>query len=136
MRNAMLDNMILDLIVKNTVRNYTAAWRDAVGAGGACEPPMPIRPSSVPASHLILNTGKDPSRCSYDKDARVTHAHSWTTTKDELGNWWSYRTVIKQWQCLPDEFDMWEGHKTRMQAKARARANASIQRMHQNQAAS
>ncbi len=123
MRHAMLDNMILDLITKNTVRNYTVSWRDACDAGGASEPPMPIPPSSIPASHLINDL----------KNTRVTHAFGWTTTRDELGNWWSYRTIVKQWQCLPDEFDMWEGHKTRFAAKNCARGNAKVQNMHLKQ---
>ena len=117
-----LTELICAHMAESTADSYTSSWREACG-GPSSEPPMPVAPANVPLSHLVFGRGRE---------SPATYAHGWTTTKDELGTWWSYRQIIRRAECLGDNFDMWQGHDTRQAAKARARGNAKVQNMHLN----
>ncbi len=118
--NDRLALLIADRMAESTTENYISTWREACG-GPSSDPPLPIKATSVPVEHLVFGRGRE---------YPPTHAHGWTTTRDELGTWWSYRQTIHFHQCLGDTFDMWKGHGTRGAAKNRARGNAKVQRMH------
>jgi len=116
----MLGQMIGDRVAERTTTNYINSWRDACGAGPNCEPPLPITALRIPNENMVCFDGSKTD---------VRYAYGWCTTKDELGTWWSYRVIVLSQACIGDDFDMWEGHSQRQQAKARANANAMVQQL-------
>ena len=100
--------------LSQTERNYHESWQDVVGASDRTMAPPPV---SVSEPAFYVSDAPDGGWW-----------YLWTVKKDELGNWWSCRMRCNSMMALPSTFDLWEAHLQRQQAKARAKANATVAR--------